>query len=175
MILSFDYGGTSVTDGVQALLAPVQENRLMSMERWSRIGKPTRSISTLDTRSKQETKVLAEGCYLTRWSGFIMRSGATCHRRAFFLLLLVVSLMSSGGPIVYARTMPRVGEILLTPTHAVPGTLVHFQGVGWYLPSTWNYGYGPPLGPYIVCQVNGEPVKIDSHAICNVMTPSGMP
>ena len=90
------------------------------------------------------------------------------------LLLLVVSLIASGVPIVYAQ-MPGVGEIVLTPTHAAPGTLVSFQGVGWYLPSSWNYGYGPPLGRDLVCLVNGEPVKIDSHAICNVLTPSGIP
>ena len=92
---------------------------------------------------------------------------------AYLLVFLVVSSALVSLPIVHAQ--PRVGEILLNPTHAVPGVLVRFQGVGWYLPSSWNYGSGPPLGRDLVCQVNGEPVKIDRHAICNVMTPSGMP
>jgi len=92
-----------------------------------------------------------------------MRYGA-----AYLLVFLVVSSALVHLPMVYAQ--PRVGEILLNPTHAVPGVLVRFQGVGWYLPVPWGY---EGMGRYVVCQVNGEPVKIDRHCICNVISVSG--
>jgi hypothetical protein len=89
-----------------------------------------------------------------------MRSGAT--------LLLIISLVSSGVPIVYAQ-LPRVGEITLTPAHAVSGTLVSFQGIGWYLPMPY-----PGIGRYSYCIVDGVPVKIDRHCICNVLVRQGI-
>jgi hypothetical protein len=89
-----------------------------------------------------------------------MRSGAT--------LLLLISLASSGVPIVYAQ-LPRVGEIALTPAHAVPGTLVSFQGIGWYLPMPY-----PGMGRYSYCLVDGVPVKIDRHCTCNVLVRQGI-
>jgi len=92
-----------------------------------------------------------------------MRYGA-----AYLLVFLVVSSASVSLPMVYAQ--PRVGEILLNPTHALPGVLVRFQGVGWCLPVPWGY---EGMGRYVVCQVNGEPVKIDRHCICNVISGRG--
>ena len=89
---------------------------------------------------------------------------------AYLLVFLVVSSALVSFPMVYAQ--PRVGEIVLNATHALPGVLVSFQGVGWYLPVPWGY---EGMGRYVVCLVNGEPVKIDRYCICNVISVKGIP
>jgi len=85
-----------------------------------------------------------------------------------FTLSLLVLMIASTSIVPSVAQQARVGEIILNPTHAIPGTLVSFQGVGWYLPEA--YGVGTAL----VCRVNGEPVRIDRHCICNVVRVSGI-
>jgi hypothetical protein len=97
-----------------------------------------------------------------------MRSSAPCLTLLFILSLLIISVASMGVPMT--RATAKVGEIVLTPTHAVPGTLVHFQGVGWYLPLLVG-GEDPTA---TVCRVDGEPVKIDKHNQCGVGTANGI-
>jgi hypothetical protein len=65
------------------------------------------------------------------------------------------------------RATAEVEEIILDPTHAAAGTLVSFKGVGWDLPLMQGYGE-------VTCLVDGEPVKIDRHCICNVLRVNGI-
>jgi hypothetical protein len=83
-----------------------------------------------------------------------MRLGAASRKFLFLSALLVIFLVSGRVPFVHSQA--RVGEIVLTPTHAVPDTIVSFQGVGWNLP--WEVG-----GQHVTCQVSGEPVKNDKR------------
>jgi hypothetical protein len=67
------------------------------------------------------------------------------------MLLLSVPLMG------YVHTASaNQGTIILSPSHGTPGTLIMFQGVGWYLDRV-DY-----------CWVDGKPVKIDIYAVCEV-------
>lgn len=84
----------------------------------------------------------------------------------FAVSLLVLAIAATSIPPSVAQV--RVGEIILNPTHAVPGTLVSFQGVGWYLPVA--LGVAQATG----CRINGEPVKMDTRSICNVLWVSGI-
>lgn len=79
-----------------------------------------------------------------------MRLSAT----AFAASLLVLAIAASSIP--PSAAIEKVGEIVLDPTHALPGTLVSFEGIGW------------DLNTFSKCIVYGYPVKIDSHAICRV-------
>jgi hypothetical protein len=72
--------------------------------------------------------------------------------------------MASSG-VLEVRATEQAGELILSPTHAVPGTLVKFEGVGW---AAESYGAG-----HTRCLVQGEPVKIDSHAVCDIVSRLG--
>ena len=79
----------------------------------------------------------------------------------FAVSLLVLAIAATNIPPSAAQA--RVGEIILSPTHAAPGTLVNFEGIGWDLSM-----------PYGICRVDGVPVKIDSQCICNVIVENGI-
>lgn len=48
------------------------------------------------------------------------------------------------------------GAIIFSQTHGTPGTLIAYQGIGWYLDR---------VDP---CWVDGKPVKIDRYAVCEI-------
>ena len=82
----------------------------------------------------------------------------------FICFVLVVSIATTAIP---TATTGRVGEIVLNPTHAPPGTLVTFEGVGWNL---------TPVVEYLIttCIVSGEPVKVDRYAVCEIKSRRGV-
>jgi len=79
----------------------------------------------------------------------------------FLFSVLIISIASTTIPTATATA--RAGRIILNPTHAPPGTLVTFEGVGWDL--------GPPFtsDTRTQCEISGEPVKVDyRYLICEV-------
>jgi hypothetical protein len=90
------------------------------------------------------------------------------NREFLFTVSLLILAITFTSIVPGVAQQAKVGELILDPTHATPGTLVSFKGVGWNLPLV--------EGPYgdVTCLVDGEPVKIDSHAICNPTRVSGI-
>jgi hypothetical protein len=81
----------------------------------------------------------------------------------FVVSLLILAVASTSMPAVNAQA--RLGKIILDLTHALPGTLVSFEGEGWGLPTN-----DPTQIP---CFINGEPVKIDRHLTCGIGVSKG--
>jgi hypothetical protein len=69
-----------------------------------------------------------------------------------FLMLLLSGPLTRGVQTVSANQ----GTIVFSQTHGIPGTLIVFQGIGWYLDR---------VDP---CWVDGKPVRIDRYAVCEV-------
>ena len=81
----------------------------------------------------------------------------------FLFSVLVISIASTTIPTTGAA---RVGEIILNPTHAPPGTLVTFEGVGWDLVPAIAAEGG---ALFTRCEISGEPVKVDRrYLLCEV-------
>jgi hypothetical protein len=82
------------------------------------------------------------------------------------LLVLSILILSIASTIPAARATARAGKIVLNPTHAPPGTLVTFEGVGWGL----EPAFGGDVGVEITqCEISGEPVKVDRrYLLCEV-------
>lgn len=81
----------------------------------------------------------------------------------FLFSVLIVSIASTTIPTT--RATARVGEIILNPTHAPPGTLVTFEGVGWDLVPV----IGVDGAVFTQCEISGEPVKVDRrYLLCEV-------
>jgi len=85
--------------------------------------------------------------------------------RILSVLSAVVLIAATIVPM--ASAFPQAGQIIFYPTHAPPGALVTFEGVGWDLPNLWF------SGSVITCIILGEPVKVDIHAVCETRSPRG--
>lgn len=79
----------------------------------------------------------------------------------FLFSVLVISIASTTIPTATATA--RAGKIILNPTHAPPGTLVTFEGIGWNLELVLTES------TLTQCEISGEPVKVDRrYLLCEV-------
>ena len=81
-------------------------------------------------------------------------------------LFSVLILSTASTTILTTRATAQAGKIILNPTHAPPGTLVTFEGVGWSLEPAYVGDVGIEITK---CRVSGEPVKVDRrYLLCEV-------